>query len=370
MAEFVFLIHPPEAADIARKSRLVKHLSGSFLEGILNKIPPMKVFTLNGVKFPGGEVSGHFVTVPLTAHQMFSLPEETIARRIVQAGKRVEKLGADIVGLGFSPLLAEKAGAILRNHFGFAAISGNTFTVAAALEAVKKAAVMMGHNLESSKIVILGATQPLGMVCALEVARDAKRMTLVGKEKRKLQELAGKIFFESGLSVSVTAETKGIIASADVVIVADRMEEFNIEAREISAGAVVCELAGPLCSKNSLAENRDDVLVIEGGMVELPSDVFFPFYRGFPQGHVSPAMAETMIMALEEQRKEPLLERPLSLESMRKILVLAKNHGFRQCGLKNRNGILISEEIEKIRISKQKRMKVTVCSQYLDRIIS
>ena len=47
-------------------------------------------------------------------------------------------------------------------------------------------------------------------------------------------------------------------------------------------------------------KSRDDVLVIDGGMVEVPGKVDFHFDFGFPPGKAYACMAETMILVLED----------------------------------------------------------------------
>ncbi|HRF93732.1 MAG TPA: hypothetical protein PLZ51_00995, partial [Aggregatilineales bacterium] len=72
-----------------------------------------------------------------------------------------------------------------------------------------------------------------------------------------------------------------------------------IEPRHLKPGAVVCDVARPRDVSRLVADQRDDVLVIEGGMVEVPGDVDFHFDFGFPEGKAYACMAETMALALE-----------------------------------------------------------------------
>ncbi len=57
-----------------------------------------------------------------------------------------------------------------------------------------------------------------------------------------------------------------------------------IEPKHLKPGAVVCDVARPRDVSKLVAEQRDDVLVIEGGMVEVPGPVDFHFDFGFPPG--------------------------------------------------------------------------------------
>jgi hypothetical protein len=50
-----------------------------------------------------------------------------------------------------------------------------------------------------------------------------------------------------------------------------------------------------------VAQERPDVLVIEGGVVEVPGDVKFGIDFGFPKGTAYACMCETMMLALENR---------------------------------------------------------------------
>lgn len=69
-----------------------------------------------------------------------------------------------------------------------------------------------------------------------------------------------------------------------------------IEPEHIKPGAVVCDVARPRDVSWRVHQQRDDVLVIEGGMVEVPCLVDFGFDFGFPPGKAFACMAETMAL--------------------------------------------------------------------------
>jgi predicted amino acid dehydrogenase len=57
-----------------------------------------------------------------------------------------------------------------------------------------------------------------------------------------------------------------------------------IEPKHLKPGAVVLDVARPRDVSRLVEDQRDDVLVIEGGMVEVPGNVNFNFDFGFPPG--------------------------------------------------------------------------------------
>ncbi|MCL6610501.1 MAG: shikimate dehydrogenase [Peptococcaceae bacterium] len=357
MGKFAFIINPPEAADITRRFNLAGCLPGPVVEGVLRLAPPLKVADITGIKSPRGEARGWIVAVPLTDRQMLALPERLVARRILQAGRKAERLGAGVIGLGNLPFPAGKAKLVLENSLKIAVTTGNSYTVAAALEGVKKAALLMGHSLKDVRAVVIGAAESAGRVCALLLARDVKKMTLAGGEKRGLEEAAGKIFFDTGLSAGITDDAGKALRVADVAVVAAGREGMVAGLEDLAPGTVVCLLAGPRRPAVRPVRPRDDVLVMEGGVVKVPGDVCYSFDPVLPPGTACPAMAETMILALEGNCGDFSPGGPATVRQVEKIAALAKKHGFKLAGFKSYGRFLAPAEVEKIKINAAKRLQ-------------
>jgi fatty aldehyde-generating acyl-ACP reductase len=98
-----------------------------------------------------------------------------------------------------------------------------------------------------------------------------------------------------------------------------------------------------------VAKQRDDVLVIEGGVVDLPGEVDMGFDFGFPPGKAYACMAETAVLALEGRYECFTLGRDISLERVNEIARLASRHGVRLSGFRSFERPLTDEYIEKVR---------------------
>ena len=94
MEKFAFMIHPIELSDIYRKLKFMQKLPEGLVEGVVKKLPPLKVSHITGVKSEYSETEGWFVGCPLTTAQMMQLPEEYVIDKIIKTGKIAEKLGA------------------------------------------------------------------------------------------------------------------------------------------------------------------------------------------------------------------------------------------------------------------------------------
>src|SRR5207244_11874140 len=68
---------------------------------------------------------------------------------------------------------------------------------------------------------------------------------------------------------------------------------FRSEPEDLRPGAVVCDVARPRNVSRLVYERRDDVLVIDGGVIEIPGEVDFGFDFGFPPRTTEACVAET-----------------------------------------------------------------------------
>ena len=355
MQSFAFMIHPMYAGDVARKFKLARFVPDRVLERAFAALPPMKVSHITGLCSPYEKAEGWFIACPLTTGLMMNLPTTYVLSKIIQGGRVAEKLGAKILGLGAFTKVVGDAGITVANSLNIPVTTGNSYTVATAIEATREAARAMGHDLRKSAVVILGATGSIGRVCALIMSREARSMTLVARDKRKLEELAAKILYDTGLAVKITSDSKKALRSGDIIITVTSAIDTVIEPEDLKTGAVICDVARPRDVSKRVAEVRNDVLVIEGGVVEVPGDVEFNLNFGFPSGTAYACMAEAMILALEKRYESYTLGRELTIEQVEEIAGLAKKHGFKLAGFRNFGRAITIQEIDKIRLRARSR---------------
>jgi len=98
-----------------------------------------------------------------------------------------------------------------------------------------------------------------------------------------------------------------------------------------------------------VANARPDVLVIDGGMVEIPGSVDFHFDFGLPAGKAYACMAETMALALEERFEDYTLGKDISRQRVDEISAIASKHGFRLSGFRSFERAVTPEIIERVR---------------------
>jgi predicted amino acid dehydrogenase len=359
LEKFAFIVHPLSAKDVSRKFSFAKNWSDVWIERLIKYIPPFKVSHITGLASSYSSGEGWFIGCPLTSRQMTELPQEYVIQKIIKAGKRAEKMGAKIVGLGAFTSIVGDAGITVAKNLNIAVTTGNSYTVATALEGTRQAAKIMGIDMEQANVLVLGATGSIGAACAQMLAREVRYLTLAARNEARLEKLAEQILRKAGLAVRITANTKAALKTADIVVAVTSALDSIIEPEDLKSGAIVCDVARPRNVSRHVAEMREDILVIEGGVVEVPGNVSFGLDFGFPLGTAYACMAETMILALEGRYENFTLGRDLSIKQIETIDQLAKKHGFKLAGFRSFERALTVDEIEKIKAKRKLQGEVT-----------
>lgn len=339
MDNFAFIIHPIDPKrDVQRKFPLLgKYLPVSAINFFSRFFPPVYISHIVGIKsiLTGKEIEGWFVACPFTPYTMLRLPAEMVYRKIVQTGRLAQKQGAKLLGLGAFTSVVGDGGLTIANRLNDLAVTtGDSYTVAVAVEALKEAARMMEIDLAHTMGAVVGAGGAIGSVCAQLLAPHVAKMLLLGRRIEPLNEVKYKLELAGQPNVQISADMADL-TQADVIITVSSAVDTIIQPRHLKSGAVVCDVARPRDVSRQVVEERNDVLVIEGGMVEVPGPVNFNFDFGFPPKMAYACMAETMILALEGRYENYTLGKEISLAKVNEINQMARRHGFKLGGFRS-----------------------------------
>jgi predicted amino acid dehydrogenase len=225
--------------------------------------------------------------------------------------------------------------------------TGSSYTVVVAVEASLEAALQMGLEATQSVVAVVGAYGSTGRACAHLLASTAKELMLVGRVPERLQDVKRQVDALGAWSVATTNLQD--IREADIVLATTSSTDPIIHPDLLKPGAIVCDVARPRNVSRRVVSERDDVLVIEGGVVEVPGEVDFGFDFGFPPGQAYACMAETMLLAMEGRYECYSIGRDISLDRVQEIGRLARKHGFRLAGFRSFERVLEDSEIRVIR---------------------
>jgi fatty aldehyde-generating acyl-ACP reductase len=352
MDSFAFIIHPIDPKrDVSRKFPFLgRVLSERQIDFFSTFFPPVYISEIEGItsRSTGKEIKGWFIACPYTPRRMLELPERTVYRKIIQTGNMAEKLGANILGLGAFTSVVGDAGVTIANALDIPVTTGDSFTIAMAVQAIREAARVMDIKMADATVAVVGATGAIGRVCAELLAGEAARTLLVARDEKKLEALRDKLQLKARSELVISTKMD-ILKEAQLILTVTSSLHDVIQPEYLQAGSVVCDVARPRDVSAMVAAVRDDILVIDGGMVDVPGPVNFHFNFGFPDGKVYACMAETIALALEGRFEDYTVGRDITLERVREITAIADKHGFRMSGFRSFEREVTNEQIDAVR---------------------
>jgi fatty aldehyde-generating acyl-ACP reductase len=367
MEKFAFIIHPIDAKkDVARKYPIARYVPTRLLEAYIQRRDPLVVAKISGIRSAtGAEAEGWFIGCPLTPRQFLELPIDFVYDKLEKCGRLAEEQGAKIIGLGAFSSVAGDGGITLAKRLSIAVTTGNSYTIATAVQGAIDGAKRMGISLPSANVAVVGATGSIGATCAEILAREAREVALVGRNPEKLQALANRLQPATPACIRIFTDVATGLRNADIVVTVSSAAQAIVQPRHIKTGAVVCDVARPRDVSVAVAKERDDVLVIEGGVVKVPGEMRCkkiesdePFSFGFPQGTAYACMSETMALALEGRYQSFTLGKDVSVQQVDEITSICTKHGFRLDGYRSFERAVSDEEIDRIRQNADRKRSV------------
>jgi predicted amino acid dehydrogenase len=349
---FAFIIHPIDPKrDVSRKFPLLgRILSERQIDFFSTFFPPVFISEIEGIasQATGKEVKGWFIACPFTPRRMLELPERTVYRKVIQTGHLAEKLGAQILGLGAYTSVVGDAGVTIAKALDVPVTTGDSYTVMVAVDAIRESACVMDIPLSGATAAVVGATGAIGQVCAELLADDVERLYLIGRRQAALEELRDRLIPRARAQL-ITSTTMDVLANAQLILTVTSALHDVIRPEHLQPGSVVCDVARPRDVSAMVAAARDDILVIDGGMVDVPGPVNFHFNFGFPPGKAYACMAETIALALEGRFEDYTLGKHLTRDRVEEIGAIAKSHGFRLSGFRSFEREVTEQHIETVR---------------------
>jgi len=348
---FAFIIHPIDPKrDVSRKwpwlGRILTEPQVNFLSAYF---PPVYMSEITGITSAstGRGCTGWFIACPFTPARMMQLPVPRVYDKITACGRKAEQLGARIVGLGAFTSVVGDAGQTIADRLAVPVTTGDSYTVWIAVEALREAARVMHIPLREATVAVVGASGAIGRVCAEILAGDVAELRLIGRREDAIQEVRERC---EGRGAQVSAGTDiAAIYDADLILTVTSAIDALIFPKHLKPGAVVCDVARPRDVSRQVAQVRDDVLVIEGGMVEVPGPVDFGMNFGFPPRMVFACMAETIALALEGRYEDFSIGRDLSLAHVLEIAEICARHGFKLGGFRSFEHEVTQATIDRVR---------------------
>ena len=320
------------------------------VERFLRKKKPFVISEVTGIKsLTGATTEGIFIVCPLTPTMMTEkLPLDEVYEKITQCAHLAESEGAKLIGLGAFTSVVGDGGITVAKNSNIAVTTGNSYTVATAIEGAMDAAGLVGIDPKVSKLAVIGATGSIGRTCAIVMAPKFSSTVVVGRNMERTQALADE------LPRAKASTDVNDIRDADVIVTVTSTDAPVVLPEHLKTGSVVCDVARPRDVSVRVAKERPDVLVIEGGVVAVPGDVNFGLYFGFPPKTAYACMSETIMLALEDRPENFTLGKDVTVEQVQEINEIAIKHGFKLAGFRSFEKAVSEEAIMRVRKAREK----------------
>lgn len=286
-------------------------------------------------------------------------------RKILQAALLAEKLGSKVIGMGGLVASFAQGGKWLAEQIknvGFS--TGHAYTIGNISEIIDKSSVKIRFDLKKATIAVIGAAGSIGSGCAKLLAeKKPKNIILIDRNffdaVQKLNELQGVIRGISPHSkISVAFKFKDI-KNADIVIIATNSPTSFIKPEYLKSGAIVIDDSFPKNVPKGILKKRNDIILLEGGIMQLPIDIDIYFARNMPDLMDAPltriiscketygCFAEILVLALYNYHTNYGLGYA-DVVLAKDILSKAKKVGFSSAPLQCFDEAIEEERVEKI----------------------
>lgn len=325
---FGFLVHPRNLDDLYRKYPALRFVPERVLEKIIRHFPPVSVSRITGLtSIDGDPVEGALIAITMTPKQMLT-DREHAKKKVLQALTYAKKKGITYVGLGALTSVVTSGGADAVGYVpGVHVTNGNALTAGMSYLGIVEALKI--RNVTDPIVTVVGATGSIGQAVARMIARDLKPSTLylVGRTPANLERLRDELrALESGVEVEVR-DIKEAIPLSDLVVTATSASEAVLQPSMLKQGAIVYDITQPQNVPKTVREQRPDVLVVDGALVQLPPEVRYRFNLGIPRDLSFACLAETMLLA-NERYGQDFCTGKVELSQVEYALGLAERYSF------------------------------------------
>jgi fatty aldehyde-generating acyl-ACP reductase len=369
---FCFVIHPLSFDDIARYEPGAKGKGEAILRKIMEWMPSYAAVHVTGVRTPDGrETEGWFVAAPLLPQQLVDFPREEVYRRVVRAIEIGCELGAEVAGLGAFTAVVGDAGVTINERSPIPVTTGNSLTIAAGVQSLFRGADEMGIDSASATATVIGATGSIGSACVRLIAPKVARVVLVARNATRLRKFHDDIAAELPCESEQTTDIPSAVRRSQLILTATTSTQDVIEPEDLQSGAVICELSLPHDVSRRVAQERPDVLVMEGGNMLVPGNPRFERVRepgsefdlNLPAKTALACMSETMVLALEQRLEPYTLGRGIELRKVVEIAEMAERCGFKLADMRAFDAAITPEKVAATRAAAALRLGATRLAQ-------
>ena len=219
MGSFAFIYHPEDIEELRLNLKAVRKLPRWLVDKALRFLPPLPLAPPVRINSKAGDsADGLVILCPITSPQVATFSPKFAYSRASQALKVAKRCGAGVVGLGSLDFALKARGIFLAPEPGIVITTGRGLAVGGTLEAIKFASYDLEIDLKEAEVLVIGASGAMGSVLARLLAREVKYLTIVGRDRKRLEIVARRILEESGLAARISLDIGQEARRADVIV--------------------------------------------------------------------------------------------------------------------------------------------------------
>jgi hypothetical protein len=208
--------------------------------------------------------------------------------------------------------------------------------------------------------MVIGASGSIGSVSARLLAMAFDEVVIAGRDMKKLEELKRSILQDTpDAKVVCSIDYDSLLADMDMIVTSTSGAGKKIlDITKVKPGCVITDVARPLDLPPEEVAKRPDVLVIESGEIELPTQVKGMKTIGLPKNVIYACLAETIVLALEGRFEVFTIGRDTEWEKVKEIYKLGLKHGMKLSAISGVKGVYSDEDIAKV-VALAKKARLT-----------
>ena len=368
---FAFVVHPLSQEYIKKGYPFPKSTPKFIMDGVETLaayLPPMVYCKMSNIISPtGAEAEGWLISVGGTPKEMLSHSPEFTYRRLLHAAKIAEGMGAQLMGLGAFTKVVGDAGITVARRASIPITTGNSYSASGALWAAADAirrmgliSIPKGARRVPAKTMVIGATGSIGSVSARLLAMAFDEVVIAGRDIKKLNELRDSILLDTpDAKVTASTDYDSLLGDMDMIVTSTSGAGKKIlDITKVKPGCVITDVARPLDLPAEEVAKRPDVLVIESGEIELPTQVKGLKSIGLPKNVIYACLAETIVLALEGRFEVFTIGRDTEWEKVKEIYKLGIKHGMKLSAISGVKGVYSDEDIARV-VSLARKARLT-----------
>lgn len=275
------------------------------------------------------ETIGYILGIKNDAEEIMNFSRDKIRKKILNAAIYAQnELDVEVIQLGGLTTSVTDGGEFFLNQNEYKGFvnHGDSYTAAVTCQAVNKVLIRGSKNSKNLDLAIVGAYGIIGEAVSKILVPKFDHSTLIGRRENKLEELKERI--TGNFETTIKLDTK----EADVIITSTNHPKALLNNEHIKENAIVIDVSQPPNLSYELCKKRKDIIRIDGGYVDFPLKYPLPI-PGMPVGKNFACIAEAMMQALEEERKNHVGS--IDINHLKKTEKWAEKYGFSLLELTN-----------------------------------